>query len=92
MRSFAARVLAAAEESHICRRDGRSPAGPDREVTSWQQRLRELRRMLVHEYPTATAEEVCESARIVSPMSFRSSITPTRSGSNTGSNQGTYES
>lgn len=39
---------------------------PDREVTSRQQRLRELRRMLVHEYATATAEEVHESARIAS--------------------------
>ena len=30
------------------------------------QRLRELRRLLVHEYATATAEQVHESARIVS--------------------------
>jgi uncharacterized protein YutE (UPF0331/DUF86 family) len=30
------------------------------------QRLRELRRMLVHEYATATAEQVHESALIVS--------------------------
>jgi len=35
------------------------------ELTRRLQRLRELRRMLVHEYATATAEEVHESARIV---------------------------
>jgi len=36
------------------------------ELVGRLQRLRELRRMLVHEYATATAEEVHESARIVS--------------------------
>lgn len=36
------------------------------ELTKRLQRLRELRRMLVHEYATATAEEIHESARIVS--------------------------
>jgi uncharacterized protein YutE (UPF0331/DUF86 family) len=30
------------------------------------QRLRELRRQLVHEYATATAEQVHEAARIIS--------------------------
>lgn len=35
------------------------------ELTRRLQRLRELRRMLVHEYATATAEEVHESARLV---------------------------
>jgi len=35
------------------------------ELTGRLQRLRELRRMLVHEYATATAEEVHESAVIV---------------------------
>src|SRR3979411_3051944 len=35
------------------------------ELTKRLQRLRELRRMLVHEYATATTEEVHESARIV---------------------------
>jgi uncharacterized protein YutE (UPF0331/DUF86 family) len=35
------------------------------ELTRRLQRLRELRRMLVHEYATATAEEVHESAIIV---------------------------
>jgi uncharacterized protein YutE (UPF0331/DUF86 family) len=36
-----------------------------RELTVRLQRLRELRRLLVHEYATATAEEIHESARIV---------------------------
>jgi uncharacterized protein YutE (UPF0331/DUF86 family) len=36
-----------------------------RELTRRLQRLRELRRMLVHEYATATAEQVHESALIV---------------------------
>lgn len=36
------------------------------ELTRRLQRLRELRRMLVHEYATATAEQVHESALIVS--------------------------
>ncbi len=36
-----------------------------RELTARLQRLRELRRMLVHEYATATAEQVHESARLV---------------------------
>ena len=36
------------------------------ELTRRLQRLRELRRMLVHEYATATAEQVPESALIVS--------------------------
>ena len=35
-------------------------------LTTRLQRLRELRRLLVHEYATATAEQVHESARIVS--------------------------
>lgn len=35
------------------------------ELTGRLQRLRELRRMLVHEYATATAEQVHESARLV---------------------------
>jgi uncharacterized protein YutE (UPF0331/DUF86 family) len=35
------------------------------ELTDRLQRLRELRRMLVHEYATATAEQVHESARLV---------------------------
>jgi len=35
------------------------------ELTRRLQRLRELRRMLVHEYATATAEQVHESALIV---------------------------
>jgi hypothetical protein len=35
------------------------------ELTGRLQRLRELRRMLVHEYATATAEEVHESAVVV---------------------------
>ncbi|MGA9285029.1 MAG: HepT-like ribonuclease domain-containing protein [Solirubrobacteraceae bacterium] len=35
------------------------------ELTSRLQRLRELRRMLVHEYATATAEQVHESAKLV---------------------------
>lgn len=35
------------------------------ELVDRLQRLRELRRLLVHEYATATAEEVHESARIV---------------------------
>jgi uncharacterized protein YutE (UPF0331/DUF86 family) len=34
-------------------------------LTNRLQRLRELRRMLVHEYATATAEQVHESARLV---------------------------
>jgi uncharacterized protein YutE (UPF0331/DUF86 family) len=34
-------------------------------LTRRLQRLRELRRMLVHEYATATAEQVHESALIV---------------------------
>lgn len=37
--------------------------GPER--TRRLQRLRELRRLLVHEYATASAEQVHESARIV---------------------------
>jgi uncharacterized protein YutE (UPF0331/DUF86 family) len=36
------------------------------ELTRRLQRLRELRRMLVHEYATATAEQVYESALLVS--------------------------
>jgi uncharacterized protein YutE (UPF0331/DUF86 family) len=36
------------------------------ELVKRLQRLRELRRLLVHEYATATAEEIHESARIVS--------------------------
>lgn len=36
------------------------------ELVKRLQRLRELRRLLVHEYATATAEQVHESARIVS--------------------------
>jgi uncharacterized protein YutE (UPF0331/DUF86 family) len=36
------------------------------ELTRRLQRLRELRRMLVHEYATATAEQVHESALVVS--------------------------
>jgi uncharacterized protein YutE (UPF0331/DUF86 family) len=36
-----------------------------RELTRRLQRLRELRRMLVHEYATATAEQIHESALIV---------------------------
>jgi hypothetical protein len=36
------------------------------ELTRRLQRLRELRRMLVHEYATATAEQVHESALLVS--------------------------
>jgi uncharacterized protein YutE (UPF0331/DUF86 family) len=35
------------------------------ELTRRLQRLRELRRMLVHEYATATAEQVHESAKLV---------------------------
>ena len=35
------------------------------ERTRRLQRLRELRRLLVHEYATATAEQVHEAARIV---------------------------
>jgi uncharacterized protein YutE (UPF0331/DUF86 family) len=35
-----------------------------KELTSRLQRLRELRRLLVHEYATATAEEIHESARL----------------------------
>ncbi|HEY5195188.1 MAG TPA: HepT-like ribonuclease domain-containing protein [Solirubrobacteraceae bacterium] len=35
------------------------------ELTGRLQRLRELRRMLVHEYATATAEQVHESAQLV---------------------------
>jgi uncharacterized protein YutE (UPF0331/DUF86 family) len=35
------------------------------ELTHRLQRLRELRRMLVHEYATATAEQVHESAKLV---------------------------
>jgi uncharacterized protein YutE (UPF0331/DUF86 family) len=35
------------------------------ELTRRVQRLRELRRMLVHEYATATAEQVHESAKLV---------------------------
>jgi uncharacterized protein YutE (UPF0331/DUF86 family) len=35
------------------------------ELTRRLQRLRELRRVLVHEYATATAEQVHESALIV---------------------------
>ncbi len=35
------------------------------ELTGRLQRLRELRRMLVHEYATATAEQVHESAKLV---------------------------
>jgi uncharacterized protein YutE (UPF0331/DUF86 family) len=35
------------------------------ELTSRLQRLRELRRLLVHEYATATAEEIHESAQLV---------------------------
>ncbi len=35
------------------------------ELTARLQRLRELRRLLVHEYATATAEEIHESAQIV---------------------------
>ena len=35
------------------------------ELTARLQRLRELRRLLVHEYATATADEIHESARIV---------------------------
>jgi uncharacterized protein YutE (UPF0331/DUF86 family) len=34
------------------------------ELTTRLQRLRELRRLLVHEYATATAEEIHESAQI----------------------------
>ena len=37
--------------------------GPER--TRRMQRLRELRRLLVHEYATATAEQVHEAARII---------------------------
>jgi uncharacterized protein YutE (UPF0331/DUF86 family) len=36
-----------------------------RELTRRLQQLRELRRMLVHEYATATAEQVHESARLL---------------------------
>lgn len=36
-----------------------------RELTTRLQRLRELRRLLVHEYATATAEQIHESARII---------------------------
>jgi uncharacterized protein YutE (UPF0331/DUF86 family) len=43
-------------------RDARVLSG---ELTRRLQRLRELRRMLVHEYATATAEQVHESALIV---------------------------
>ena len=39
--------------------------GEDFERTRRLQRLRELRRLLVHEYATATAEQVHEAARIV---------------------------
>lgn len=35
------------------------------ELTTRLQRLRELRRLLVHEYATATAEQIHESARII---------------------------
>ena len=35
------------------------------ELTTRLQRLRELRRLLVHEYATATAEQIHESARIL---------------------------
>jgi uncharacterized protein YutE (UPF0331/DUF86 family) len=38
--------------------------GPER--VRQLQRLRELRRLLVHEYATATAEQVHEAARIIS--------------------------
>jgi uncharacterized protein YutE (UPF0331/DUF86 family) len=43
----------------------RSAGVLSRELTRRMQRLRELRRMLVHEYATATAEQVHESALIV---------------------------
>ncbi|MGH2834914.1 MAG: HepT-like ribonuclease domain-containing protein [Solirubrobacteraceae bacterium] len=46
--------------------DGLGQAGVlSGELTRRLQRLRELRRMLVHEYATATAEQVHESARLV---------------------------